>query len=60
MSMYTVENFLDDYRERDPDEILDLLQINTEDLLDRFEERVLNYIEQENLEGEDDNASEDV
>ena len=59
MSMYTVENFLQDYREHDPDEILDILHINTDSLLDRFEDKVLDYIEKENLEGEDtdDNQS---
>jgi len=59
MSMYTVENFLEDYREKDPDEILDILRINTDTLLDRFEDKILDYIEKENLEGEDldDNQS---
>lgn len=55
--MYTVENFLEDYRERDPDEILDILHINTDLLLDRFEDRILEYIEQENLEDEEDEGT---
>lgn len=57
MSMYTVENFVDDYRERDPDEILDILHINTDQLLDRFEDKVLEYIEKENLEREEEDTN---
>jgi len=53
VSMYTVENFLDDYREHDPDELLDILHINTDTLLDRFDDKILKYIEQENLKEED-------
>ena len=49
MTMYTVEQFLEDYREHDPDEILDILHINTDALLDRFDDKILEYIEQENL-----------
>ena len=55
MSMYTVENFLDDYREHDPDEILDILHINTDILLDRFDDKILEFIEQENLKEEENN-----
>lgn len=53
--MYTVENFLEDYREHDPDEILDILHINTDSLLDRFEDKILDFIEKENLENDDQN-----
>ena len=38
MSIYTVENFLQDYREHDPDEILDILNIITDTLLDRVDD----------------------
>lgn len=57
MSMYTVENFIDDYRERDPDEILDILHINTDQLIDRFDDKVLEYIEKENLEKEEEDTN---
>ena len=53
--MYTVENFLEDYREHDPDEILDILHINTDSLLDRFEDKILDFIEKENSEDDDQN-----
>jgi len=55
MSAYTVETFLEEYREHDPDEILDILHINTDLLLDRFDDKILEYIEQENLKEEDNN-----
>ena len=57
--MYTLENFLDDYKERDPDEILDLLHINTDHLLERFEDKVLDFIEKENLDEEETNVNQD-
>ena len=57
VSMYTVENFLDDYREHDPDEILDILHINTDILLDRFDDKILEFIEKENLESDQEEES---
>jgi len=58
VSSYTVENFLDEYREHDPDEILDILHINTDLLLDRFDDKILEYIEQENLKEEESDEEE--
>lgn len=43
---HTLEEVLEYLREHhDPDEILDLLQINSEELLDRFEDKVLYYLD---------------
>lgn len=37
----------------DPDDIVEIFQLNTEDLLDRFEDKMLYYIDKFDLEDEE-------
>jgi len=43
----TVEQFVNNYMEHDPDYIIDILNIETEDILDRFQDKIADYLEKE-------------
>ena len=54
--MMTLEQFIMEYGEHDPDEVLDILNITTEELLDRFEDKIESYIEKENEKSEEEDT----
>lgn len=41
----TIENFKVEYSEHDPDELVDILNISTEEILNRFEDKIEVYLD---------------
>lgn len=50
----TVEQFIDHHGEYDPDYLVDILDISTEDILDRFTDKIETYLERDIDNGEEE------
>ncbi len=49
----TVEQFINHHAEYDPDYLVEVLDISTEDILDRFSDKIADYLE-DNSDGEEE------
>lgn len=53
-----IENFKIEYGEHDPDEIVDILNISTSEILDRFEDKIEDYLDNQQPEANLDESEE--